>query len=160
MSKDKNIKTNAVRFLERAGVDFEAIYYEGDEFLDGVSIAEKLNQPKEITFKTLVTIGKSKTNYVFVIPVAEELDLKKAAAAVNEKSVEMISVKDILKTTGYIRGGCSPIGMKKQFVTVFDASALEHRKICFSGGRRGVQIKMQACDIEKIIKCSFENIIL
>lgn len=160
MSKNKNIKTNAVRLLERSGVDFEAIYYEGDEFLDGVSIAEKLNQPKEITFKTLVTIGKSKTNYVFVIPVAEELDLKKAAAAVNEKSVEMINVKDILKTTGYIRGGCSPIGMKKQFVTVFDSSALEHREICFSGGKRGVQIKMQACDIEKIIKCSFENIIL
>lgn len=155
------VKTNAMRLLDGAKIPYKAIEYEYDEKnLLGVYIADCAGLPHEQVFKTLVAKGDKSGFLVFCIPVAEELDLKKAAAAVNEKSVEMISVKDILKTTGYIRGGCSPIGMKKQFVTVFDASALEHRKICFSGGRRGVQIKMQACDIEKIIKCSFENIIL
>ncbi len=158
MAKSIN-KTNTVRILERAGVDFKPIYYECDEFLDGISIANRLGEPMESTFKTLVTVGKTKNHYVFVVPVDKELDLKRAAAAVGEKSVEMINVKDILNVTGYIRGGCSPIGMKKQFVTVFDASALKLDEIMFSGGKRGVQVKIKTSDILKVINCSFENII-
>lgn len=160
MAKDKNNKTNAVRILERAKVDFEAIYYESDGFMDGLSIAEKLGADPESTFKTLVTVGKSKNHYVFVIPVSKELDLKKAALCVGEKSVDMIHVNDILDVTGYIRGGCSPVGMKKQFRTVFDKSALNFEKIMFSGGKRGIQIKMSPHDLKKVINCEFENIIV
>ena len=101
-----------------------------------------MGQPLEKTFKTLVTVGKSRNHYVFVVPVAEELDLKKAAAAVGEKAVEMIPVKEITAVTGYVRGGCSPLGMKKQFQTVIDQSALDHEEIMFSGGRLGAQIAM------------------
>ena len=157
--KDKN-KTNAVRILESAKVWFEVIYYESDGFLDGVSVANKLGEDPRSVFKTLVTCGKSKNYYVFVLPSASELDLKKAAGIVGEKYVEMIKVDDILKITGYIRGGCSPIGMKKQFRTVFDKSALNFDKIMFSGGRRGVQIKMHPFDINKVINCEFFNIIV
>lgn len=160
LAKDKNNKTNAVRILERAKINFEVIYYESDGFMDGVSIAEKLNADIHSTFKTLVTVGKSKNYYVFAVPVAKELDLKKAAACVGEKSVEMIHVNDILDITGYIRGGCSPIGMKKQFKTVVDESALEFEKIMFSGGKRGVQIKMSPEDLKKVINCEFINIIV
>ena len=158
MAKTIN-KTNAIRILERAKVSFKPLYYDCDEFLDGVSIANRLNEPADTTFKTLVTIGKTKNHYVFVLPVDKELDLKRAAASVGEKSVEMINVKDILSITGYIRGGCSPIGMKKQFTTVFDSSALKYDEIMFSGGKRGVQIKIKTADISKVINCSFENII-
>jgi len=158
MAKDNN-KTNALRLLDRAKIDYKALFYDCDDFLDGVSIAERLNESVASTFKTLVTVGKSKNYFVFVVPVAKELDLKKAAKAVGEKSVEMIHVNDILKVTGYIRGGCSPFGMKKQFMTVFDISAFDFDFIMFSGGRRGVQIKMNPKDIEKVIKCSFENIV-
>lgn len=158
-NKDKN-KTNAVRILENAKVWFEVIYYESKDFMDGVSVAEKLGADTKAVFKTLVTVGKSKNYYVFVIPVSFELDLKKAALCVGEKYIEMINVNDILKITGYIRGGCSPIGMKKQFRTVFDSSALELDEIMFSGGRRGVQIKMHPNDINKVINCEFFNIIV
>ncbi len=160
MAKDKINKTNAVRILEQAKVDFEVIYYESEGFLDGVSIAEKLGADVNSTFKTLVLVGKSKNYYVFVVPVACELDLKKAASSVNEKSVDMIHVNDILSVTGYIRGGCSPIGMKKQFRTVIDKTALDFDRIMFSGGKRGVQVKMSPRDIEKVIKCEFNNIIV
>lgn len=158
-NKDKN-KTNAVRILENANVWFEVIYYESEGFMDGISVAEKLGADTKSVFKTLVTAGKSKNYYVFVIPVSFELDLKKAASYVGEKYIEMIHVNDILKITGYIRGGCSPIGMKKQFRTVFDSSALEFDEIMFSGGRRGVQIKMHPNDINKVINCEFFNIIV
>lgn len=126
----------------------------------GYPIAEKLGQPLEKTFKTLVTVGRSKTYYVFVVPVAKELDLKKAAAAAGEKSVEMIHVKDITAITGYVRGGCSPLGMKKQFKTVVHESALEHDTILFSGGRLGAQIEMDPKYLTQLIGADFKNIIV
>lgn len=156
----KEVKTNAVRFLERAKVDFQFMTYESEGFLDGVSVAQKLGQPLEKTFKTLVTKGKSGQFFVFVIPVAKELDLKAAAKAVSEKSVEMIPVKDITAITGYVRGGCSPIGMKKQFVTVLDASAREQQRIMFSGGRLGMQIEMCPMTLAELIRAEFAPITL
>ena len=159
MAKDKNIKTNAIRILERAKISFEAINYESDGFLEGTAIAEKLGQPYAQTFKTLVTKGKSGGFFVFVVPVSDELDLKKAAKAVGEKSVEMIPVKDLLSTTGYVRGGCSPIGMKKAFPTVIHQSATEHDIIMFSGGRLGTQIKMSPQNLASLVGASFFDII-
>lgn len=151
----KEVKTNAVRFLEKAKVDFRFMTYESDGFLDGVSVAQKLGQPVEKTFKTLVTKGKSGQFFVFVIPVAAELDLKAAARSVSEKSIEMVPVKDITAVTGYVRGGCSPIGMKKQFRTVIDASAQEQETILFSGGRLGMQIEMCPRTLAKLIRAEF-----
>ncbi len=147
----KEAKTNAMRMLERAKLKYTEYLYDCDDFLDGVSIANMLNQPLEKTFKTLVTIGKSRRHYVFVVPVARELNLKAAAAAVGEKSVEMIPVSSITSVTGYIRGGCSPIGMKKQFETVIDDTALQFDTIIFSGGKRGVQIEMNPKDLITLI---------
>ena len=139
-NKEKDVKTNAMRILETLGIDFEVITYECDEFIDGVHLAEKLSKPKEITFKTLVAVGKSGGFFAFVIPVAEELDLKAAARAVGEKAVELIPVKDINKVTGYIRGGCTAIGMKKDYPTVIDENCILCEKIMVSGGRIGSQI--------------------
>lgn len=156
----KIVKTNAMRYLEKNNIDHRVITYESDGFMDGVSIAEKLNQPVEKTFKTLVTVGKSKTYYVFVVPVAEELNLKKAASVVGEKSIEMIPVKDINSITGYIRGGCSPIGMKKQFRTIVHISALEQGEIMFSAGRLGAQIEMAPELLKELINAEFEDIII
>ncbi len=157
--KDKDIKTNAMRILDRNKIDYEVVTYECDEFVDGISIARKLGEPEELMYKTLVTEGKSKDFFVFVIPVAEELDLKKAAKSVGEKSVEMIHVRDINKITGYIRGGCSPLGMKKSFVTVVDGSAKALDKIIISGGRIGSQIIMRPKDLISVINGKFEDII-
>ncbi len=154
----KQAKTNAVRILDSNKISYELINYDSDGFMDGVSIANKLGQRVEETFKTLVTKGKSGNFFVFVIPVHKELDLKAAAKSVSEKSVEMIAVADINKVTGYIRGGCSPIGMKKQFMTVVDASAEEFDKIMFSGGRLGTQIKMSPHELITLINAKFENI--
>lgn len=154
----KQAKTNAVRILDSNKISYELINYESDGFMDGVAIANKLNQSVDETFKTLVTRGKSGSFFVFVIPVHKELDLKAAAKAVSEKAVEMIPVADINKVTGYIRGGCSPIGMKKQFATVIDASAQNFERIMFSGGRLGTQIKMSPLDLVSLINAKFENI--
>lgn len=148
-NKEKDVKTNAMRILETLGVDFEVITYECDEFIDGVHLAEKLGQPKEITFKTLVAQGKSGGYFAFVIPVAEELDLKAAARAVGEKAVELIPVKDITKVTGYIRGGCTAIGMKKDYPTVIDENCILYDTIMVSGGRIGSQIKLSPDDYIK-----------
>ncbi len=156
----KETKTNAMRILDRSKIPYTEHQYECDGFLDGVSIAEKLNQPLNKTFKTLVTLGKSHKYYVFVVPVAEELNLKAAATAVGEKSVEMIPVKEITAVTGYVRGGCSPIGMKKQFATVIDQSAKEQDTIIFSGGRLGAQIEMNPIELSSLIGASFSDIIL
>lgn len=156
----KIVKTNAMRYLEKNNIEHNVITYESDGFMDGVSIAKKLNQPLEKTFKTLVTVGKSKTHYVFVVPVAEELNLKKAATLVGEKSIEMISVKDINAITGYIRGGCSPLGMKKQFRTIVHISALSQNKILFSAGRLGAQIEMAPTLLKELINAEFEDIII
>jgi Cys-tRNA(Pro)/Cys-tRNA(Cys) deacylase len=157
-SKDKDIKTNAMRILESKKIAFEVNTYECDEFTDGLTVAEKNGQNPEQSYKTLVTEGKSKNYFVFVIPIAEELDLKKAAKSVGEKSVEMIHVKDINKITGYIRGGCSPLGMKKQFVTVVDDSAKNHDKIIISGGRIGSQIILAPDDLLKAINGKYDDI--
>lgn len=158
-SKDKDIKTNAMRILEKNNIEFEINTYECDEFIDGITVAEHNGQDPEQSYKTLVTEGKSREYYVFVIPVAEELDLKKAAKAVGEKSVEMIHVKDINKITGYIRGGCTPLGMKKQYVTVVDKSAESRDKIIISGGRIGSQIILNPNDLVKVVKGKFDDII-
>ena len=147
----KQEKTNAMRILDRLGIAYEAVSYPCEEFLDGVSVADLLGQPRAQVYKTLVTTGKSGAHYVFVLPVAEELDRKKAAAAVGEKSLDLLHVKDLLGLTGYVRGGCTALGMKKQFPTVVDASAREQDSIYVSGGRRGLQLKLppdsllQAC---------------
>ena len=155
----KDIKTNAMRILEKNKIEYKEHLYECKEFMDGVSIAEKLGQAPEKTFKTLVTVGKSKKYFVFVLPVAEELSLKKAAASVGEKSVEMIYVKDITAITGYVRGGCSPIGMKKQFQTVIHESAKDFENIMFSGGRLGAQIEMSPVRLAELIDAKFADII-
>lgn len=153
-------KTNAMRILDKNKIDYEVITYDiSDDKIDGVSVAEKTGQDVKEVYKTLVTQGLSKEFYVFVIPVAEELDLKKAAKVTGEKKVEMIHVKDITKYTGYIRGGCSPVGMKKLYKTFIheDAKALE--KICVSGGKKGLQIKLEPKDLIESINGQFADII-
>ena len=141
MAKEKIQKTNAMRLLDSAGLDYEMASYDYDESdLSGVHAASELGVSPEIVFKTLVTRGDGNAFFVFVIPVAESLDLKKAAKASGNKKIEMIHVKEILDITGYIRGGCSPIGMKKPFPTYIDETAQLYEKIYFSAGKRGVQI--------------------
>lgn len=151
-------KTNAMRFLETKKIDYTVNSYECDEFIDGVTMAKALGQPIEETYKTLVAQGRSKNYYCYVIPCAAELDLKIAAKVVGEKSVELIHVKDINAVTGYIRGGCTPIGMKKQFFTVVDASAEKLDKFYISGGRVGVQIHLSPKELVASIRGVFENI--
>lgn len=158
-NKDKDVKTNAMRILETLGIDFEVITYECDEFIDGVHLAEKLGKPKEITFKTLVAQGKGGGYFAFVIPVAEELDLKAAARAVGEKAVELIPVKDITKVTGYVRGGCTAIGMKKDYPTVIDENCILCEKIMVSGGRLGSQILLSPDDYIRATNAKCEPII-
>ena len=145
------IKTNAMRMLDKAKLNYTTHEYENNGFVDGVTIAAKMGMDEGKVFKTLVTQAPSKNFYVFVIPVAKELNLKACAASVGEKSVEMIHVKDITKVTGYIRGGCSPIGMKKQFVTVIDESCLKLETIVFSAGKIGYQIEMNPNDLINLI---------
>lgn len=138
----KEQKTNAMRHLDKLGIPYAVQTYRCPAFTDGIAVAEQLGLPVQRTFKTLVTQGKSGRYYVFVIPVAEELDLKRAAHTVNEKSVAMLHVKDIPAITGYIRGGCSPIGMKKSFPTFLEACAMQYDSIFISGGRLGTQIEL------------------
>lgn len=147
-----NFKTNAMRILESEKIEFEAHHYDGnDGKIDGISVAEKIGQPYEKVYKTLVTATPKKAYYVFVIPVAKELDLKAAARAVGEKSVEMIKVADINKVTGYIRGGCSPIGMKKQYTTVIDSPCMSLDSMLVSAGRIGYQIELKP---EELVRAS------
>ena len=151
-------KTNAMRILETLKVPYTMHTYDPGGEIDGVSVAEKLGQNKEQVFKTLVTKGRSGEHYVFVIPVAEELDLKAAAHSVSEKSVEMIHVKDIQKVTGYIRGGCSPLGMKKQFRTVIDESAKAQPTVIVSGGKIGFQMELTPEALANSIGAAFAPI--
>ena len=155
----KELKTNAMRILEQRGITYKEYILELKEAVDGVTCATMLGVPLERTFKTLVTVGKSKNYYVFVIPVAETLSLKKAAASVGEKNVEMIPMKELLKVAGYVHGGCSPIGMKKVFTTVIDETAILFDKIIFSGGNIGYFIEGNPMDIEKVIPVSFVDIV-
>ncbi len=142
MAKDNN-KTNVMRILDKAKIPYQFYFYDHEDGkIDGVSVAGKLGQSVEQVYKTLVTRGASREFYVFVVPVAKELNLKAAAKSVGEKSVEMIHVDEINKTTGYIRGGCSPIGMKKQFKTVIDSSCESLTTIIVSGGKIGAQVEL------------------
>lgn len=159
MAKQKEVKTNAMRILESMKIPFEHYTYECDEFVDGLQIADQLSLPYEKVYKTLVTAGSSRNYFVFVIPVAEELDLKAAARSVGEKSVEMIPVKDINAITGYIRGGCTAVGMKKQYVTRIDSSAQAQEKIIVSGGRIGSQLELLPEDLARAAKAEFADII-
>ena len=156
----KELKTNAMRFLDKSKIEYTVQTYECDEFIDGIHTAEKLGQPLDETFKTLVAQGQSGSYYCFLIPVALELDMKKAAKSVGEKSVELIHVKDITKITGYVRGGCTPIGMKKQFMTVVHESAAELPMFFISGGRIGTQIHLSPQELVKAIRGKFEDIIM
>ena len=157
--KEKDIKTNAMRILDRMKIPYEVVTYECDEFVDGVHVADMLGQAYEKSFKTLVLEGKSRQYYVFVLPIAEELDLKAAARAVREKSVEMIHVKDINAITGYIRGGCSPLGMKKQYPTVIHESAKDLDEMIISGGRIGSQIILKPDDLIRAARAHYADVI-
>ena len=158
--KEKEIKTNAMRILEKNKIPYETIQYECEEFIDGLHTAQKTGAPVEQSFKTLVVQGKSKEYYVLVIPIAEEIDLKKAARVLKEKSIEMIHVKDITNVTGYVRGGCSPLGMKKQYPTVIHQSALKYGEIYISGGRIGTTLKLNPVALGKAVRAIFEDIIV
>ena len=159
----KEAKTNAMRILEREKIPYTAHEYEhGDGAIDGVRVAQKMGEDPACVYKTLVTRGASGNYFVFVVPVADELDLKKAARSVGEKSVAMIHVAEINKITGYIRGGCSPVGMKKQYVTVMDESILSHEKVYVSGGRIGTQVCLAPADLVRAARATtapirFEN---
>lgn len=145
------VKTNAMRILDNHNIGYNIITYDKkDGKIDGVSVAKKISKDPEKVFKTLVAQGSSGKLYVFIIPVAEELDLKKAAKATGEKKIEMLPVKDITKYTGYMRGGCSPIGMKKIYPTFIDESSLSLDSIIVSGGKIGVQIEMNIESLQSV----------
>lgn len=151
-------KTNAMRILDQKKISYKEYYY-GELPISGVEVAEKLNQDEEHVYKTLVTVSKSKNYYVFMIPVAEELDLKKCAKAVGEKSVEMIPQKELLPLTGYVHGGCSPIGMKKSFKTIINDTALNQDTIIFSAGKVGYQVELNSKDLEQIVRLEYYDVI-
>ncbi|RKW56513.1 MAG: Cys-tRNA(Pro) deacylase [Lachnospiraceae bacterium] len=148
-------KTNVMRLLDQKKIKYNHYSYVDTPSTNGVEVAKLLGQDENRVFKTLVTVGKSKANYVFVIPVAKELNLKEAAKAVGEKSVEMLKAKDLLPLTGYVHGGCSPIGMKKRFTTVLDETADDYENIIFSGGKIGYQVEMSPKDLDKFVPVSF-----
>lgn len=151
-------KTNVMRILSQAKISYKHHCYEGTGAVSGIEVANVLNQNPEQVFKTLVTVGKTGSHYVFVVPVNCELDLKKAAKAVNDKSVDMIKSKELLPLTGYIHGGCSPIGMKKFFKTVIHESAQNFETIIFSAGKIGYQVELAPLDLAKVIKYTFADI--
>ena len=156
----KETKTNAMRILETMGIEFEMRTYECEDFIDGIHLAEILELPYEQVYKTLVTVGKSKNNYVFVIPVAEEIDFKKAARVVGEKSLEMLPLKDLTNVTGYIRGGCTSVGMKKKFKTIIQEDAMLLEKIVVSGGRRGLQLILLPEDLKQAAEAEYADVIV
>ncbi len=154
----KEEKTNAVRLLTQKKLTFQTHDYTDSGAVSGLEVAQALGQEPQRMFKTLVTEGRSGAHYVFLVPVAGELDLKKAASVVGEKSVAMIRSKDLLPLTGYIHGGCSPVGMKKFFPTVIDQSAAQFDTIFFSGGRIGLQIETNLTELEKVIRFRLADI--
>ena len=158
MAGEKQTKTNAMRILDRNRIPYRVNYYECGEFVDGLHIADLLGQPYETTYKTLVCVGKSGGDYCFVIPIAAELDLKAAARSVGEKSVEMLHVKDLKAVTGYVRGGCTAIGMKKAYPTVADVSCLELDEMIVSGGALGVQLFLKPSDFLRASGAKAERI--
>ncbi len=148
--KDKLPKTNALRILEQKNVPYTPHSYHNTQAISGVEVAAVLGQDPAQVFKTLVTVAKSGEHYVFVLPVEKELDLKKAAKAVNEKNIAMIRSKELLPLTGYIHGGCSPVGMKKFFTTTFDQQVQQQERVFFSGGQIGLQVEMAVEDLDKL----------
>ncbi|WP_134683185.1 Cys-tRNA(Pro) deacylase [Brevibacillus migulae] len=156
----KQGKTNAMRILDKEKIAYTMLNYRTDDGkIDGISVAQKIGRDPGIVYKTLIAQGTSKAYYVFVIPVEAELDLKKAAKIVDEKKVEMIPVKDLLQVSGYIRGGCSPIGMKKMYPTIIDEQAKNLETIIVSGGSIGVQIETQIENLVKAAKARFADVI-
>ena len=153
-------KTNVMRVLDQKKIKYTSHHLDITEALSGVEMAAMLHQDPTRVFKTLVTVGKTKANYVFVIPVAEELDLKKAAKAVGEKSIEMIKSKELLPLTGYVHGGCSPIGMKKSLKTTIHETAKDFDTIMFSAGKIGYQVEMNVKDLEKLIRLTYANLVV
>ena len=153
-------KTNVMRILDQKKVKYIPHTYETQVAASGTEAADIIGVERQRVFKTLVTVGKTANHYVFVIPVENELDLKKAAKAVGEKSVEMLPVKDLLATTGYVRGGCSPIGMKKQFKTTIDTSASHFDTIIFSAGKIGYQVELSLSDLKKVINFELYDIVV
>ena len=153
-------KTNVMRILDQNKIKYQAFEYPHEDgvCVEGSQVARMLNEDPKCVFKTLVTVGQSKRYYVFVIPVMKELNLKLCAKAVKEKSIEMISVKELLPLTGYIRGGCSPIGMKKKFNTIIDSSARNLDYIIFSAGKIGYQVLVNPSDLNKVIKFEYAEI--
>ncbi|MCI1721709.1 MAG: Cys-tRNA(Pro) deacylase [Lachnospiraceae bacterium] len=158
MAKEKDIKTNAMRILDRMKISYEVLTYEVPEFVDGVQVADIEGVPHETSFKTLVAEGRSGSYFVFVIPIEKEVDLKAAARAVGEKSVELIHVKDITKITGYVRGGCSPLGMKKPFPTVISSEAKNFSRIYVSGGRIGSTVQLSPDDLASACGGKFADV--
>ena len=160
MAKNKEEKTNVMRTLEQKKIPYTAHSYDPEGPIDGVSVAQTLGQPPERVFKTLVTKGASGAYYVFDIPVAENLDLKKAARAVEEKSIAMLPQKELLGLTGYVHGGCSPVGMKKQFPTVFHETAAEYDTICVSAGKIGYQVECDPKALLTLLRAGTADIIV
>ena len=156
--KKSNEKTNVMRILEQNKIPYESHCYTDTDAIGGMEVATVLGQNADQVFKTLVTVGSSKNHYVFLVPVNKELNLKKAAKAVGEKSIEMIKAKDLLPLTGYIHGGCSPIGMKKPFKTTMDITAGGFDTIFFSGGKIGYQVELSLSDLQKCVPFTLEDI--
>lgn len=154
----KQEKTNVMRLLDQKQINYREHTYDTDTALSGTEVASILNQDPDKVFKTLVTVGASREHYVFVIPVTRELNLKKAAKAVGEKNIEMIKSRELLPLTGYIHGGCSPIGMKKFFTTTVDETAMLFDTIMFSGGKIGYQVEMNPEDLSKMIEFNYADL--
>ena len=152
-------KTNVMRILYQKKVVYKSYSYKEKGMLSGTEVAKYLKQDENQVFKTLVTVGKSKNNYVFVIPVNKELNLKKAAKSVHEKSISMIKEKELLPLTGYVHGGCSPIGMKKSFKTVINKTAENFESIIFSAGKIGYQVEVNIKDLKKAIDFKLDDIV-
>lgn len=156
----KEVKTNAMRILDKLKISYTYETYTCDEFTDGICVANQLGLEHELVYKTIVTIGKSKAYYVFVIPIEAEIDFKKAARVVNEKSLEMLPLKDLTKVTGYVRGGCTSIGMKKAFPTVIQEDAKNLAAMYVSGGKLGMQIKLAPEDLCRAANARFGDVIV
>lgn len=152
-------KTNVMRILDKKKIKYTSYSYVNTDAISGVEVASVLGQDPKQVFKTLVTIGKSKNYYIFVIPVEKELDLKKAAKSVGEKSIEMIKSKDLLPLTGYIHGGCSPIGTRKQFITTIDISVKDFETFIFSAGKIGYQIELNLEELKKVIRFQLADLV-
>jgi len=152
-------KTNVIRILDRSKIKYNEYSYVDTDAISGIEVADTLGQDSNKVFKTLVTVAKSKKYYVFMIPVEKELSLKKSAKSVQEKSIEMIKSKELLSLTGYIHGGCSPIGMKKYFTTTIDISAKKYDTIIFSAGKIGYQVELSLDSLEKVIKFNLTDIV-